>query len=336
MTDTHPLISVVMPAYNCGPWIAQAIDSVLSQADCWLELIVVDDGSTDDTVQIVQSIGDPRLRLLHCAHAGQSVASNLGAAHATGQFLKFVDADDVLLPGHLGAQLAASRNADGCLISCRWGYFRHDFSEIRPRCESVQQDFADPLEWIVTSLTQDEGMMGGWMWLIPIAVWHKTGGFNAALTLNKDFDLSIRLLLASSGVRYAEAAVYGYRKGLSAAVTQTCSRTSMESAMQTTELGIASLLAREDSPRIRRIAANRLQMWLYRFFPDHPDLAQRAERRVSELGGSDLRLQGGLLLRLLEPVIGWKRVRLLQSLAVRCGWGAVQRWKQGWRLRSLR
>jgi hypothetical protein len=110
----------------------------------------------------------------------------------------------------------------------------------------------------------------------------------------------------------------------------------MESALRTTELGISSLLARENSPRIRRIAANRLQMWLYRFFPDHPDLVQRAEHLVDELGGSDLRLQGGLLLRLLEPLIGWKGVRRLQSMAVRFGWGAVQRWKQGRRLRSLR
>jgi glycosyltransferase involved in cell wall biosynthesis len=325
-----------MPAYNCGPWIAQAVSSVLAQQGCELELIVVDDGSTDDTVQIVQAISDPRLRLLHCPHAGQSVASNLGAAAARGQLLKFVDADDVLLPGHLSAQLAAGRDHAGCLVSCRWGYFRDDWSRITPRRECVQQDFTDPLEWIVTSLTRDEGMMGVWMWLIPVSVWEKSGGFNQALTLNKDFDLSIRLLLGSSGVRYAAEAVYGYRKGLTNAVTQTRNRASMESALRTTELGISSLLARENSPRIRRIAANRLQMWLYRFFPDHPDLVQRAEHLVDELGGSDLRLQGGLLLRLLEPLIGWKGVRRLQSMAVRFGWGAVQRWKQGRRLRTLR
>lgn len=324
-----------MPAYNSGPWIAQAVASVLSQADCRLELIIVDDGSTDETVQIVQSISDERLLLLRCTHTGQSVASNFGAAHAKGQFLKFVDADDVLLPGHLSAQLAAARGAERCLVSCCWGYFREDPSTVAARREFVQRDYEDPLEWIVTSLTQDEGMMGAWMWLIPASVWQRSGGFNESLTLNKDFDLSIRLLLASDGVRYAEGAVYGYRKGLSTAVTQVRSRASMESALRTTELGISALLAREDTVRIRRIAANRLQMWLYRFFPDFPDLAAQAEIRIEQLGGSDLRLQGGAVLRLLEPLIGWKNVRRLQSVAVRYGWGAVQRWKQGRRLRGL-
>lgn len=324
-----------MPAYNSGPWIVPAIASVLSQQACGLELIVVDDGSTDNTVQLVQSVNDPRIRLLHCPHAGQSVASNLGAAQARGDYLKFVDADDILLPGHLGAQLAAGRAAEGCLVSCRWGYFREDPSAVSARRESVQRDFSDPLEWIVTSLTRDEGMMGAWMWLIPISVWQRSGGFDESLTLNKDFDLSIRLLLASGGVRYAGDAIYGYRKGLPAAVTQIRNRAAMESAFRTTELGIASLLAREDSERIRRIAADRFQMWLYRFFPDFPDLAAQAEIRIAELGGSDRRLQGGPLLRLLQPMIGWKGVRRLQSLAIRCGWGAVQRWKQGRRLREL-
>ena len=233
------------------------------------------------------------------------------------------------------SQIAVADSSKNHLVSCRWGYFRDDPSSLKPRVEAVQRDFDDPLDWVITSLTQDEGMMGVWMWLIPRSIWQRAGGFNESLTLNKDFDLSIRLLLASAGVRFAADAIYGYRKGMPEAVTQSRSRQSMESALQTTELGIAALLTREDSSRIRRLAADRMQMWLYRFFPDFPDLAMRAEQRVQELGGSAVQLQGGVLLRLLIPVFGWRAVRRLQSLAVKCGWGNVQRWKQGRKLRSL-
>ena len=335
MSNETPAVSVIVPAYNSGPWIAQAVSSVLGQNLTDFELLVVDDGSVDDTVQIVETFTDSRLRLIQCPHAGQSAASNVGASEARGHFLKFLDADDVLMSGHLMSQIAVADSSKNHLVSCRWGYFRDDPSSLKPRVEAVQRDFDDPLDWVITSLTQDEGMMGVWMWLIPRSIWQRAGGFNESLTLNKDFDLSIRLLLASAGVRFAADAIYGYRKGMPEAVTQSRSRQSMESALQTTELGIAALLTREDSSRIRRLAADRMQMWLYRFFPDFPDLAMRAEQRVQELGGSAVQLQGGVLLRLLIPVFGWRAVRRLQSLAVKCGWGNVQRWKQGRKLRSL-
>jgi hypothetical protein len=196
------------------------------------------------------------------------------------------------------------------------------------KTEFVQRDFADPLEWLICSLTKDEGMMGGWMWLIPRCVWDSAGGYNPSLGLNNDFDFSIRLLLASKGVRYAENALYCYRKGMASALSQSRGRKAMTSALQTTLLGCQSLLSREDSPRIRQICADRLQMWLYDFYPEFPDLAETTEKRVRELGGSRRALEGGLLLRCIAPLLGWKKTRYLQYTVRKLGWKYVQRWKQ--------
>jgi hypothetical protein len=261
---------------------------------------------------------------------------NAGAAAATGRFLKFLDSDDALNPGHLAAQLASLTSGSPEQVSaCRWGYFVDDPSRPAIRAEHVQRHFDDPLEWLVTSLTQDEGMMGGWMWLIPRAVWDRSGGWDERLSLNNDFDFSVRLLLGSAGVRFAPDAVYAYRKSVSGTLSGSRGRKAMESAWLTTEQGTRALLAREDSERIRRICADRFQTWLFEFYPGYPDLVQTTEQRIAELGGSQRQMSGGRLLRVLQPVIGWKGVRQLQESVGRFGWNHLRRWKARQRLAAL-
>jgi glycosyltransferase involved in cell wall biosynthesis len=330
-----PRVSVVIPAWNAAPFIRSSIDSVLAQSVSDLELIVVDDGSTDDTSRAVGSVPDDRVRLIRQENGGQSAALNAGASAARGEFIKFLDADDWLNPRHIEAQLAALDATTDMLASCRWGYFVHDPARPQVRTEHTHRDYDDPMQWLVDSLSLDEGMMGGWMWLIPRSVWERSGGWDESLSLNNDFDFSIRLLLASKGIRFSPDAVYSYREGVSGALSATRSRAAMDSAFRTTESGCRSLLAREDSPRVRRVCADRWQRWVYQFYPEHADLAARAEREVAKLGGSDLRLEGGRVLDALLPVIGWKAVRRLQARAYESGWRRVLGWKAQRRLDAI-
>lgn len=110
MTGTAPTVSVVLPAYNREASIAGAIDSVLRQSWCDLELIVVDDGSTDRTLARARSLQDPRLRVIACPrNAGPSAARNRGLAEARGAWIAFQDSDDTWLPDKLGQQMQRLR-----------------------------------------------------------------------------------------------------------------------------------------------------------------------------------------------------------------------------------
>jgi glycosyltransferase involved in cell wall biosynthesis len=102
---TRPLVSVIIPAYNHGDVVTDAVESVLQQTYRPLEIIVVDDGSTDDTRNVLQPYAS-RLRYLFQENRGAGAARNLGIAHATGELLAFLDADDRWLPGKLAAQIA--------------------------------------------------------------------------------------------------------------------------------------------------------------------------------------------------------------------------------------
>lgn len=330
-----PLVSIIIPAFNASRFIQDAVSAAIQQSYTNLEIIVVDDGSTDDSAMIVKAIGDSRVQYVFQANQGQSAAINHGVSISSGLFIKILDADDWINPEHIACQVAALDGRADCVASCRWGYFLEDFRCPLVRDEVTGRNYQDPLEWIVDSLTRAEGMMGGWIWLIPRSVWDAAGGYDCRLSLNNDFHFSIAMLLISKGVCFAEGAVYSYRKGVPGALSASYSRKAMESALLTTQLGTALLLERENSDRIRRIAADRFQSWLFQFYPQFPDLVALAEQHIRELGGSSLELEGGRLLKILLPVIGWKQVRQIQAIAYRCGWSRVLKRKTQQRLLEL-
>jgi glycosyltransferase involved in cell wall biosynthesis len=118
----EPLISVVMCAYNAAPYIGRAVESILAQTYQDFELIIVDDGSTDDTVSVIEPLanGDPRIRFIAAPHQGISAAANLGIAAARYRWIARADADDIALPHRFERQLAAAAAEPGVVL---WGSY---------------------------------------------------------------------------------------------------------------------------------------------------------------------------------------------------------------------
>lgn len=99
MMDTFPQISVVIPLYNKAAYVQRTIESVLAQGDAISEIVVVDDGSTDDGPARVEALAQPKVRLIRQQNGGVSRARNRGIHTARGEYVAFLDADDVYLPG---------------------------------------------------------------------------------------------------------------------------------------------------------------------------------------------------------------------------------------------
>jgi glycosyltransferase involved in cell wall biosynthesis len=108
---TDPIVSVILPVHNRAGWVARAVESVLAQTYTRLELLAVDDGSTDDTRRVLEGFG-PCVRLLEQAHAGAEAARNLGYVHARGEFVAFIDSDDVWHADRLSRQLPLFRRRE--------------------------------------------------------------------------------------------------------------------------------------------------------------------------------------------------------------------------------
>lgn len=121
--DAVTTISVIIPTYNNGRWLGEAIDSVLCQSSPPVEIIVVDDGSTDETEDIVRQYDDPRICYIRQQNAGVSAARNTGLARATGEFVAFLDGDDRWRPEALTGLLEVM-DTDSTLVFCFGNFVR--------------------------------------------------------------------------------------------------------------------------------------------------------------------------------------------------------------------
>lgn len=116
-----PLISVIIPAYNAEKTIQETIESVLKQTFSDFELILINDGSCDSTLDIVESIQAPRLKVLSYTNSGSvAVSRNRGLSHASGEFIAFLDADDLWTPDKLEAQLSALQQNPQAAVAYSW------------------------------------------------------------------------------------------------------------------------------------------------------------------------------------------------------------------------
>ncbi len=104
-TPDRPLVSIIIAAYNAGPYIAEAVRSALDQSYTEIELFVVNDGSTDDTRAILAGFHDPRMQVIDQPNGGIGRARNAGLDHVRGSFVCFLDADDVMPPNSVKARL---------------------------------------------------------------------------------------------------------------------------------------------------------------------------------------------------------------------------------------
>lgn len=306
-----PRVSVVIPCYNAAPWLAATIASVRAQTWRHYEIILVNDGSTDGSGELADRLAGPDLKVVHQANAGQCAAFNRSLDLAQGDFIEYLDADDLLAPEKLAVQIARLRELPpGWIAAGAWGRFATDPAETRFESEAVWRDLA-PVEWLVTSW-QGGGMMHGAAWLVPRTVARAAGPWDVRLSLINDFDYFPRVVLASQGVAFCPEARTYYRSGMSGSLSASTSRRAWESAFLATELGTASLLKAEDSPRTRSAAAVNWQRLVHAAYPFVPDLVRKGEAEVRRLGGCDLEIGGGPVFQALRRAFGWKLARRVQ------------------------
>jgi glycosyltransferase involved in cell wall biosynthesis len=118
VTDGRPRVSIVIPTYNRAQRLRRALDSVLAQDFRDFEVLVIDDGSTDDTASVVRSIDDARVKYVAQDNGGPASARNRGVALASGSIITFLDSDDLVLPGWLGAMVAPFTVEGADIVCC--------------------------------------------------------------------------------------------------------------------------------------------------------------------------------------------------------------------------
>jgi len=189
------MISVVIPSYNAAPVICRAVDSVLAQTYSDYEIIVVDDGSTDDTAEVVKEYGD-RVRYIYQDNAGSSVARNTGIAAARGQWIAFLDADDEWLPDKLRLQAELlARNPD--LRWCATNYIKTDGMRSAPSISpSIIKNALAGREYVESyflEAAKDRCHASTTTVVVRRDVFAKIGGFDQKFLRGQDIDMWWRI-----------------------------------------------------------------------------------------------------------------------------------------------
>lgn len=188
-----PAVSVVVPTYNRADTLERAVRSVLAQTFTDLEVVVVDDGSTDATKEVVRGLDDPRVRYLHQENAGRCAARNRGAAVARGHWLSFLDSDDAALPDWLESLVAAAEStgdrgggpADGA--SCGFRAVLEDGEGgYREHGQRLPSDLGPVYGHAVALFTAGT-------FLLRRELFHRIGGYAEELAFAENSELALRL-----------------------------------------------------------------------------------------------------------------------------------------------
>ena len=119
-----PRVSIIIPCYNSAAWLAETLASALAQTWTDREIIVIDDGSTDNSAAVARSFTARGVQLVTQANAGAAAARNAGLRLARGDYIQFLDADDLLAPDKLARQVRLlEESGNDCIATCAWGRF---------------------------------------------------------------------------------------------------------------------------------------------------------------------------------------------------------------------
>jgi glycosyltransferase involved in cell wall biosynthesis len=206
MTNSTPRVSVIIPAYNGDRYIVQAVESVISQTYTSWEIIIVDDGSTDNTRQVLQPYLD-RIRYVYQQNQGVAAARNCGIREAQGQFIAFLDQDDFLLSDKLAAQVALFDAQPSLgIVNSGWRIVQEQgeiIFDIKP-WENLPE--LDLKTWVVYLPLLPSAMMFSRQWL------ERVGGFDSQYDSVDDADLILRLALSGCEAVWLPQVTVCYRQ----------------------------------------------------------------------------------------------------------------------------
>ena len=314
---TAPLVSVLIPCFNAERFVGAALESVLAQTYRPIEVIVVDDNSTDNSASVIAEYTARGVKTLAAKRTGAAAARNQAFLASTGQFVIFLDADDAIIETHVAALVDRIAGSEAKLAMGPWGRFNRDPAECAFPLRRSYREATGP-EWLVADWAEGQAMTQCGQFLIPRGLLEKAGGWDESLTVLDDFEFFARLMVHSAGVLFAPKAGLCYRI-VSGSLSQKSSPVGNRSAVHSLVLGTGHLLAVDSSAASRLACANMLKTLDYAFYPYEPALRQQLRQRIADLGGSSLAPTGPPAFQKLRRWIGWKAARRLQLAAQRFG-----------------
>ncbi len=282
-----PLVSILIPAYNAERWIGDTIQSALAQTWPRVEIIIVDDGSRDRTLQIARQFASKTVSVATQENQGASAARNKAFELSQGDYIQWLDADDLLAPDKIAKQMetAVKLESKQTLLSSAWSYFIYSCNRACFVPTSLWHDLK-PAEWLIRKMGQNLQM--------PPATWLVSRELTQAVPGSvSDFDQSEEKLA---------------------------------SLFLSMQLHVQYLRSLEDSERIRAACLSYLQRRFFRFYPEHKRFVDELQQLAGTLGGRLENPRLPWKYSWMPKILGWTRTKRVRQHYNQAKWFVIRLW----------
>lgn len=309
-----PKVSILIPCYNSEQFVADTIECCLAQTYPNIEIIVVDDGSTDNSFDIAKSFNSTNIKVYRQMNSGACSARNNAFRKSTGEYVIYLDADDIINSTYIAEHIARLQDADNkCISFGKWGKFRNSIKDAIFPDRYFYRDYTNPFNLLI-DLWETGGMLQTSCYMVHRSLVYESGGWIENLLMNQDGDFFSRILMIASKANFVSNAKVYYRTGENVTVSKPNSEKKLSSLLDSYINYKENALSHEDNLRVRKALSCNFTYFIYLYGNKYPTLYKRAKEQVDYLGvGFQLR-KNSPRVRLISQILGFKNLMTLRKL----------------------
>lgn len=263
----NPLVTVIMPVFNREGLIAESLNCLLDQTYQNWECIIIDDASTDSTIDTVKEFAekDKRFRLVSRPlnyNKGAASCRNIGLRQARGEYIQYLDSDDIIFPKKLELQLdSLLRNPKGSICFCSWSFFK----EMPIVYKENQASYFLKIDYKPLEFLEELGLNNTYLplhsYLTPIEIAHKAGYWNEQITNNDDAEYFTRIIINSIKLIRINEVLAFYRKGIDVSLSSYSSAIKVESVVKSWDMIESSLISKFGKRKFAYVEASKNRLF---------------------------------------------------------------------------
>ena len=285
--DKEPLVSILIPLYNSQEHISETIESCLNQTYKRIEIIIVDDGSTDSSAKIVQKYANSHnnIRYYRQKNSGAPRARNLAFEKSKGEYIQYLDADDLLSINKISSQIELLKryNFDPYIVcSSKFSYFKDSLKDAKYFSQPIDRSYDSGIEWLIDAWSGGGfGVIMGW--LTHRELIKEVGIWDERLKKNQDGEFFSRVLLSAKRVIMTDDTMVYYRRTGSHSISSSRSRSSIYSTLESLKK-YEENIKRVDNIKLKEALALGYANFIREYHETHPDITKEAQEEIIKLG----------------------------------------------------
>ncbi len=221
--NEFPLVSILIPLYNAEKYFSETMESLLAQTYPNIEIIIVDDGSTDNSLNIAREYENQYEHIKVCTqkNSGAQIARNKAFELSLGEYIQYFDADDIMHPNKIATQMEVLRQydfQDSIVATGKWMTFLNSIDNAAPREQIINKDYDDKFLFFKEAWENGEYIIGQ-SWLIHRMMNEKIGNWDIQLTKHQDGEFFTRVAYRATKIVFVKESLFYYRKGIANSIS---------------------------------------------------------------------------------------------------------------------